>query len=87
MFAGDELARDPSLKFLAARIPRRHVAAMTALTWHGVQQNLAYKETLWLWGNEMPAIRWKLENLAKLKRTNPGKFSRQSQELASRLNG
>jgi hypothetical protein len=35
---------------------------------------------------QMPAIRWKLENLAKLKRTNPGKFSRQSAELAARLN-
>jgi len=33
----------------------------------------------------MPAIRWKLENLARLKRTNPGKFSRQAEELAERL--
>ena len=51
MFASDELARDPSLKFLAARIPGLHVAAKTALTWHGFQQNLAHKETLCLWGN------------------------------------
>jgi len=36
---------------------------------------------------QMPAIRWKLENLARLKRTNPGKFSRQSEELTARLNG
>jgi len=36
---------------------------------------------------QMPAIRWKLENLARLKRTNPSKFSRQSEELAARLNG
>ena len=33
----------------------------------------------------MPAIRWKLENLAQLKRTNPSKFSRQAEELAERL--
>jgi len=33
----------------------------------------------------MPAIRWKLENLARLKRTNPSKFSRQAEELTGRL--
>jgi hypothetical protein len=33
----------------------------------------------------MPAIRWKLENLARLKRTNPSKFSRQAEELTTRL--
>ena len=33
----------------------------------------------------MPAIRWKIENLARLKRTNPSKFSRQAEELAERL--
>jgi hypothetical protein len=36
---------------------------------------------------QMPAIRWKLENLARLKQANPGKFSRQSEELAARLKG
>jgi len=36
---------------------------------------------------QMPAIRWKLENLVKLKRTKPGKFTRQSEELAARFNG
>jgi len=35
--------------------------------------------------SEMPAIRWKLENLRKLKRSNPQKFARQSNELTDRL--
>ena len=56
IFAGDELARDPSLKFLTARIPGLHVAAKAALTWHGFQQNLAHKETLCLWGNGQAAL-------------------------------
>jgi hypothetical protein len=34
---------------------------------------------------DLPAIRWKLENLAKLKRSNPGKFNRQADELEERL--
>ncbi|MCF7675914.1 MAG: nucleotidyl transferase AbiEii/AbiGii toxin family protein [Akkermansiaceae bacterium] len=33
----------------------------------------------------LPAIRWKLENLAKLKRTNPAKFNQQAHELEERL--
>ena len=34
---------------------------------------------------EMPAIRWKLENLARLKKTNPDKFVRQAAELETRF--
>ncbi len=34
---------------------------------------------------ELPAIRWKLQNLAKLKRTSPGKHARQSAELRERF--
>lgn len=34
---------------------------------------------------EMPAIRWKMQNLAKLKKTNPTKFQHQSDELARRF--
>ena len=34
---------------------------------------------------ELPAIRWKLENLAKLKRTNPEKFERQVEKLEALL--
>lgn len=34
---------------------------------------------------DLPAIRWKLENLSRLKRTNPAKFVRQSVELEAKL--
>jgi hypothetical protein len=35
--------------------------------------------------SEMPAIQWKLQNLRKLRRSNPRKFADQSQELKERL--
>jgi hypothetical protein len=35
--------------------------------------------------SEMPAVRWKLEHLKKLKTSNPAKFVLQSRELKSRL--
>ena len=35
----------------------------------------------------LPAIQWKLQNLAKLKATNPGKFEEQAQELAAKIEG
>lgn len=31
--------------------------------------------------SQLPAIRWKLQNVAKLKQSNPGKFARQAEEL------
>lgn len=34
---------------------------------------------------ELPAIRWKLLNLAKLKKSNPARFALQHEELAARL--
>ncbi len=37
--------------------------------------------------SQLPAIRWKLQNLAKLKKSNPGKFTRQFEELDARLAG
>ena len=37
--------------------------------------------------SQLPAIRWKLQNLAKLKKSNPGKFTQQSEELRARLAG
>lgn len=52
MFAGDELARDASLKFLERKIPGLHVAAKTALAWHGFRHNVAHRETMVLWGNK-----------------------------------
>lgn len=50
MFAGDELKRNPTLKFLESRIPDLHVASKTALAWHGYRQNVANQETIILWG-------------------------------------
>lgn len=35
--------------------------------------------------SELPAIRWKLMNLAKLKKSNPAKFAQQSRELRDRF--
>ena len=37
--------------------------------------------------SQLPAIKWKLQNLAKLKKSNPGKFTQQSEELRVRLAG
>lgn len=52
MFAGDELKRNETLAFLGARIPGLHVAAKTALAWHGFRHNVAAKETAILWGDQ-----------------------------------
>ena len=46
MFAGDRLERDATLRFLARRTEGLHVAARTALEWHGFRQNLAHREIL-----------------------------------------
>lgn len=35
--------------------------------------------------SQLPAIKWKLQNLAKLKKSNPGKFTQQAEELRARL--
>lgn len=51
MFPNDELQRNPSLKFLAKRIPGLHVGGKTALAWRGVRHNLSPRERLVLWGD------------------------------------
>ena len=51
---GDTLQRDDCLAFLAKQVPGLHVAGKTALAWRGVRHNLAYRETVVLWG-EQPA--------------------------------
>jgi len=51
MFSGDELERDATLKFLESKMPDLHVAAKTALAWHGFQQNITHEERLILWGS------------------------------------
>jgi Nucleotidyl transferase AbiEii toxin, Type IV TA system len=35
--------------------------------------------------SQLPAIRWKLQNLAKLKKSNPRKFDQQAEELRAKL--
>ena len=37
--------------------------------------------------SKLPAIRWKLQNLAKLQKSNPGKFTQQADELRAGLAG
>lgn len=50
MIPGDTLTRDGSLAFLTRRFAGLHVGGRTALDWRGVRQNLAFEETLTLWG-------------------------------------
>ena len=35
--------------------------------------------------SELPALRWKLQNLAKLKKSNPRKLQQQADELRAKL--
>lgn len=56
MFAGDELKRNETLAFLEPRIPGLHVAAKTALAWHGFRHNVAAKETTILWGDHRTVL-------------------------------
>lgn len=50
MFAGDQLQLEPCLQFLGRRTPGLHVGGKTALARVGLRHNLAFKETLCLWG-------------------------------------
>lgn len=52
MLPGDRLSRDGALAFLSRQMPGLHVGSKTALTWRGVRQNLAFTETLSLWGGK-----------------------------------
>lgn len=62
LFAGDRLDRDATLRFLERRMPELHVAARTALAWHGFRQNVAHRESLVLWGTRKgPLPSWFLE--------------------------
>lgn len=49
-FAGDRLDRDRTLRFLEAHVNGLHVAGKSALARHGYQQNLAFDETVLIWG-------------------------------------
>lgn len=50
MHAGDTLKLEPTLVFLESRNEGLHVAAKSALAWHGYQQNLPTEVPLILWG-------------------------------------
>ncbi len=56
MFPNDKLDRDATLRFLGKKVPGLHVAAKTALEWHGFRQNLAVRENLRLWGSRSMAL-------------------------------
>ena len=56
MFAGDTLQRDSTLGFLESRMPGLHVAAKTALAWHGYRQNVAQQEKLIPWGTRKGSL-------------------------------
>jgi len=49
---GATLDKDATLAWLSRQVPGMHVAAKTALSWRGVRHNLAFRETLTLWGNK-----------------------------------
>lgn len=49
---GETLERDASLTWLVPAVPGLHVAGKMALSWRGVRHNLAYRETLILWGDK-----------------------------------
>ena len=50
MFAGDQMQLDPCLEFLGRRTPGLHVGGKTALAWMGLRHNVAFRETICLWG-------------------------------------
>lgn len=51
MFPGDQLDLENTLSFLGRKDPALHVAAKTALDRCGFRHNLAYEESLILWGS------------------------------------
>ncbi len=51
MLPGDTLTRDGALAFLSRHMPGLHVGSKTALAWRGVAQNLAFRESITLWGD------------------------------------
>ncbi len=52
IFSGDSLTRDASLCFLQRKFSGFHVAAKSALAWHGFRHNVAYEEPMVLWGDQ-----------------------------------
>lgn len=56
MFPGDLLSRDASLRFLERKMPGLHVAAKTALAWHGYRHNVGHEEPMVLWGDQLGVL-------------------------------
>ncbi len=56
MFSGDELRKNETLSFLESKIPGLHVAAKTALAWHGFKHHVAARETTILWGDRRTVL-------------------------------
>jgi hypothetical protein len=56
LLPGDQLNREASLACLAVLVPGLHVAGKTALAWRGVRHNLAFRETLHLWGHKTTTL-------------------------------
>ncbi len=52
LLPGDKLDRDACLAWLTASMQGLHVAGKTALAWRGVRHNLAFQQTLTLWGDK-----------------------------------
>lgn len=50
--AGDTLDRDACIAWLVPNVSGLHVAGKTALSWRGIRHNLAFRESLTLWGNK-----------------------------------
>jgi len=64
---GDTLQRDACLAFLAQQMPGLHVAGKTALAWRGVRHNMAFRETVVLWGDQPARLpRW-LDGIAQVR--------------------
>jgi hypothetical protein len=74
MFAGDELKLNETLAFLEPRIPGLHVAAKTALAWHGFRHNVAIKETTTLWGDDRFILPAWLQDRFPARYSSPGLF-------------
>jgi len=64
---GDTLQRDACLAFLAQQMPGLHVAGKTAQAWRGVRHNMAFRETVVLWGDQPARLpRW-LDGIAQVR--------------------
>jgi hypothetical protein len=66
-------------------LPKALTAAHRAFLLSMVQADPDWRQMPFAHLQELPAIRWKLMNLAKLKKTNPQRFVQQYDELAARL--